>query len=83
MEVNKKRYATIIVLYNPEVVGSSPASATRLSSHSGFAMTTFLFASVISIHTIKSTGFRKKSGAFYAKNSHRRDASVSAACASL
>ena len=28
MEVNKKRYATIIVLYNPEVVGSSPASAT-------------------------------------------------------
>ena len=29
MEVNKKRYATIIVLYNPEVVGSSPASATR------------------------------------------------------
>ena len=31
MEVNKKRYATIIVLYNPEVVGSSPASATRIT----------------------------------------------------
>ena len=29
--------------HNPEVVGSSPASATRLSSHSGFAMTTFCF----------------------------------------
>ena len=28
MEVNKKRYATIILLYKPEVVGSSPASAT-------------------------------------------------------
>ena len=38
--------------HNPEVVGSSPASATRLSSHSGFAMTTFLFEAVISTRSM-------------------------------
>ena len=36
--------------HNPEVVGSSPASATRLSSHSGFAMTTFLIRYLHSHH---------------------------------
>ena len=47
MEVNKKRYATIIVLYNPEVVGSSPASVTTKTTVFDLNTVVFLALQVV------------------------------------